>query len=567
MSREWYVAAAAFVLLLFGCGRSDEPSRPPAQSARTVTPSQTAQRSGAPPTTKFGAFSRDELIADARQLAEILESTHPDPYLNGGGRIAFHRRLHRVLNAIPEEGMTRDGFHRLLRPFIAGVGDAHTNFISGYTVDHRRPGGVPLRFAVVEEFLVVSGVAQPEQRDLLGAKLVSVEGVPLADLVERQRQLRGIDNQYHGLQELAEKSLWFGPYMRDVIPEWKDTGHVRVELERPNGTITAVELTQPERQPSWITPKSRVELPVPGDSGFRFAFLKAPPSQPALQKEIAYLRFTHMTGYRETREGRHPMRTKFTRPPSATDTFRSMVTEMKKRGTETLIADVRGNHGGDSLIMDILIYFLYGKETLLNMQGLGAGESGVFRYSPLYFAARPDESLETINADRIVPLVEGDYEFSWSFVNGEPIAKRSKPLEEPLAYRYLRASPTFGPEFESGTYGGYYHPKNVIVLCDAGTASAGFSVVVGFQRVGAALVGTPSAQAPNSFGSATIWKLNHTGLQGTVPVIAAMHFPFEPEKAHVLAVDHPLTYERLASYDFDPNSEYLYALELIDAVR
>jgi hypothetical protein len=104
------------------------------------------------------------LIADARQLADILESAHPDPYINGGGRIAFHRRLHRVLNAIPDEGMTRDEFCRLLRPFIAGVGDAHTNFTGGYEVDRRHPGGIPLRLAVVEESLVVSGVAQQAQR-------------------------------------------------------------------------------------------------------------------------------------------------------------------------------------------------------------------------------------------------------------------------------------------------------------------------------------------------------------------------------------------------------------------
>jgi hypothetical protein len=539
---------AALMTLLCSCGPSTPPSAPPAQST---------QQPIAARTVKSGIFSRDQLIEDTRQLSDILESAHPDPYINGGGRIAFHRRLHRVLNAIPEEGMTRDEFYRLVRPFIAGVGDAHTNFLGGYDVDGRRPGGIPLRLAVVQEFLVVSGVAQRSHEDLLGARLVSAEGVPLAELVGRQKQLRGIDNSYHALQALAEQSLYYKPYMQDLIPEWKDISRVRVELKRLNGSIAAMELPQATPQSSWITPKSRVELPVPGDSGFLYAFLKAPVSQ----EEIAYVRFTHMGGYRETREGRDPILTKLTRPPSATDTFRSMVTEMKKRRTEKLILDVRGNHGGDSLIVDILIYFLYGKETLLKMQGFGTGESGVFRYSRLFFADRPKQSLDAINADRVVPLVQGDYEFSWSFVNGKPIARRSKTPEEPPGFQYLRASPTFRPEFESGTYGGYYRPKRVMVLCDAGTLSAGFSVVVGFHYLGAILVGTPSAQAPNSFGAAAVWRLNHTGIQGMVPMIAATHFPDNPEKAHVLPVDCPLTYERLASYGFDPNSEYLLALE------
>jgi hypothetical protein len=89
--------------------------------------------------------------------------------------------------------------------------------------------------------------------------------------------------------------------------------------------------------------------------------------------------------------------------------------------------EVRGNHGGNALIVNILIYFLYGKDALLRMAGPEAGDSGVFRYSRLYFEARPGQSLERINANRQVPLVEGDYEFSWSYDDGEPIARLIEP--------------------------------------------------------------------------------------------------------------------------------------------
>ena len=71
--------------------------------------------------------------------------------------------------------------------------------------------------------------------------------------------------------------------------------------------------------------------------------------------------------------------------------------------------------------------------------------------------------------------------------------------------KLLRISPTFQAEYDAGTYSGFYRPKNVIVLCDAGTLSAGFSVVVEFWR---------------------------------------------------------LTYERFKAYNLDPNAEYLYALTL-----
>lgn len=236
---------------------------------------------------------------------------------------------------------------------------------------------------------------------------------------------------------------------------------------------------------------------------------------------------------------------------------------MKQRQTQTLVLDVRGNPGGNSLISEILVYYPFGKEKLLEMAGVGTGEHGAFRYSRLYFQDRPNESLEALNKGRAVPLVEGDYDFAWSYVDRKPIARRIVPSDEdPPMVKFLRISPTFRGEYDAGTYAGHYKPNNIVVLCDAGTLSAGSSVVVEFWRLGAKTVGTPPAQAPNSYGSGTFFTLRHTGLRGMVPMISAAHFPDDPSKAHVLPVDYPMTYERLASYAFDPNAEYLYALTL-----
>jgi len=546
MTRQSLSVAVAVLAVALGCSPT---AQPPGTQGAQVQPSAV--------NTKPGAFSRQQLIEDGRELARIIEDTHPDPYTNGGGRIAFHRRLHQALNAIPDDGMTGDEFFRLMRPFVAGVGDAHTNFMRGYSVDHARPGGVPLRLKVVEESLVVVGIERPNQA-LLGSRLVSVEGLPLAELVARQRRLQGIDNQYHALHVLATRSLAFRAYMQDLIPEWKDVARVRVELLKPDGGVAALELRQPGKEPAEVNPPSRVALPVPGESGFRKAFLQPPGGG----QEVAYVRFTHMSGYREEREQRDPIISKIARPPSATESFRELAVEMKQHQTQTLILDVRGNPGGNSLISEILVYFVYGKEKLLEMAGVGTGEHGAFRYSRLYFADRPSESLAAINQGRAVPLVEGDYDFAWSYVDGKPIARRSGPAGEPPMVKFLRISPTFQAEYDAGTYSGYYRPKNVIVLCDAGTLSAGFSVVVEFWRLGATTVGTPPAQAPNSYGAAAVFKLRHTGLQGMVPMISAAHFPDDPSKAHVLPVDHLLTYERFKACNFDPNAEYLYALTL-----
>jgi hypothetical protein len=544
MNRIRAGAAAALLMLASGCGAPPAPATPPGHPQAAIA-------------TRPGAISRMQLIEDARQLARTIEDTHPEPYQAGGGRMAFHRRLHRVLNAIPDEGMTKDEFFALVRPFVAAVGDAHTQLLSGYKVDHAHPGGVPLRLSVVEEFLVVRGVER-QHREYLGAKLLSVESIPVAELAVRQRALQGVDNQYHALQLLAERSLAYRPYMQELLPDWKDVSKVRVELQRPDGRVDAVVLKQPGKDAVEVNAPSRVVLPVPDESGFRIAF----PKTPAGDREVAYIRFTHMGGYRETREERNPIKTMIARPPAATDAFRRLVTDMKARRTDTLILDVRGNHGGNSLISEMLVYFLFGRAELLRMAGVGSGENGAFRYSRLYFADRPAESLAAINRGRAVPLVEGDYDFSWSYADGKPIARRTNPEPEPPIVKFMRLSPTFREEFDAGTYSAYYRPARIVVLCDAGTMSAGFSVVSEFDFFGALTVGTPSAQAPNSYGAAAVFALAHTGIQATAPMIPAFHFPADSPFATVLPPDYPMTYERLKSYDFDPHAEYLYALTL-----
>jgi hypothetical protein len=518
------------------------------------------------PATCPGCFSRDALIEDFRQLADILKNTHPDPYIRGGGKIAFHRRLCQLLNAIPEEGMTRDEFLHLLYPFIAAVGDGHTEIWAGYRVNDSYPGGVPLRFGIVEQSLYVSGVPDEENHDLIGAFLVSVEGVQLAELCERQEQLRGTENPYHVLRLLTHLSLLYRPFMEDLLPEWEDTSRVSVELQLPSGEIEEMIFTTSKSIFNYYTPESQVTLPTTDASGFCYEFVDA-------ERKTAYLRVDHMLHYREafeiwalagsrqtTEEGRAQI-------TSATETFRNLVVEMKEAGTETLIIDLRDNKGGHSLMADILLYFLYEKETFINAVTYtpAAGGGEIRRYSRLYFEGCPNTSIEDFNEGRGVPLIEGDYNFDDDFTGDEDkVSQLFQESETPAFYdRWINRSSTFYTEYQSGAYGGYYHPERILVLVNPGTYSSGFTMARLLYLAGATLVGTPSAQASNCFGENIMWELGHTGIEGSVSGSYFNTFPNDPELGRILPVHYPLTYEILASYDFDPNAEYLYALEAL----
>lgn len=131
-------------------------------------------------------IDRKTLIEDVRQLAHILETSHPDPYIRGGGKIAFHRRLQQTLISIPEQGLNKKEFFRLVSPLVAAVEDGHTLLYAPYSY---RSYGVPLNFDIVEKFLYVSAVPGKDNMDLIGSLLVSVEGVSFEELIQRQKKI------------------------------------------------------------------------------------------------------------------------------------------------------------------------------------------------------------------------------------------------------------------------------------------------------------------------------------------------------------------------------------------
>ncbi len=245
------------------------------------------------PAPGAGKISRDSLVADVRQLANIIEQVHPDPYTNGG-RVAFHRRLQSTLAAIPADGMTRLDFYRLLRPLVTAIGDAHTWLRDVYDWTP----GLPLYFGVVGTDLYVLAVPEEQYRPLIGSRLISVEGVPLRELVDRLRTMVSGENEYQLLRNLAYSGILFsGPFLTDLLPEWRVKSQVRVVLRDKEGQEAGHSIPVLTRLPEkWIKPDSQVKRPRPYPEGFAYTFLDP-------ERETALLVVDDMQSYREMYEG------------------------------------------------------------------------------------------------------------------------------------------------------------------------------------------------------------------------------------------------------------------------
>ena len=157
----------------------------------------------------------------------------------------------------------------------------------------------------------------------------------------------------------------------------------------------------------------------------------------------------------------------------------------------------------------------------------------------------------------------GDINFSRVFEDAKEAAGNSTPTENPERVKTYRQASTFYAEYETGVYSGYYRPRHVLVLMTPRTSSSGLDMALYLYRCGARLVGTPSAQSPNSWGNLLEWRLTNSEITGEVASSFDIAFGDDPGKGRVLPVHFALTWEKLASYDFDHNACFLFAIEIL----
>ncbi len=516
-------------------------------------------------------ISKDSLIEDTRQLVKMLEECHPDPYLNFGGKIAFNRDFQGILLSIPEIGLNSGEFYKLLMPFVAKVADMHTGLISPVEPTQNGPG-IPLKLKIIEQNLIVTGVPSEEYKGLLGSQLVSVGGLGIDELLFRQTRLRGVENKYGELVFLSI-SLKSSNGIKNLIPDWDFSDNIQIELKLVSGKMSEVNIqrTLLDSETQLTFPTKQLK-PSTAKSDVVYDFLDD-------EKENVLLVISSMERYREASEewfaqgmegaveytgiayqhfnnAEPPSdREKLLKGiPSATETFTSLIRDIKKLKTKNLIVDLRNNTGGSSVMKEMLIYFLFGKDGLKSMnQGFQ-----IIKYSDLYFNSYSSDSLPLINSERELMLVNNDYDFSQEKMFRENTSGFQQ-VEE-----VLQLSPTFWNVYKTNKYDfPTVQLENILVLCNPFTTSSGFNMLTALTEKGAKVLGTASAQPGNNFGDILFFQLNNSGLKGYVSFKQNVTFPDNPEKGKCLMPDYPLTYQKFESFGFDPNAEIQYALEVL----
>jgi len=523
-------------------------------------------------------ISQKELIEDFRQLVNFLEKTHPDPYLYGGGKIAFHKRVHKTISEIPNRGMTKEEFYWYLRPFIASIGDSHTDIEwRPHNFNWKQPNGIPIVFGVADTSLYVKAVFDSTQRELLGCKLNRVENVSIEELRNRMSQMIGFQNKYRALNKLAGWGgyLWRGYLLKGLVPEWKNESTITISLSKPDNTEIdfIFKLPVTVNQKSFWT-ESKIDIPSLDSSYFNSGFIDDKTAilaiaSPAFSREI--FEKDYVSGYdiKEYASEFYERYNKKEAPeeieeilvglPSATEHFIELITQMKRKKTKTLIIDLRQYSGGGFAINHMLLYFLYGKEKL---EEIVPNSRWVEKLSDIYFARYSKQNISLINERAGIKLNKSDFFFDedicgWS----ESDSVFDKYIFADFEKKYKMLS-TFWKYYKDSSYDNYYSIPNIVVICSDNTFSGGYEMLVSQYFAGSKILGTPTGQDANHFGDTLPFELTNSKLNGWLSHSWFEYFPENPPVGNVLMPDYILDYGKLKEYNFDSNAEILYSIDL-----
>ncbi len=221
--------------------------------------------------------------------------------------------------------------------------------------------------------------------------------------------------------------------------------------------------------------------------------------------------------------------------PSLAATFRAMLVEMKEAGAPYLMIDLRDNDGGMTPIVHTTLYQLYGDRYFET----DMGDRSYQLLSPLVLE-KYGMTLEQVTSQDGAPEGMGEYTFGWN----EPDTRTVGQKRADFVSRIYGGDPAPVADLDGKPV---YSPERVFVITDDGTFSAAFHYAFYLWKMGATVVGVPSAQAPNTFMEVTPFKLPYTGLTGSISNSAQVFLPGDD-------------YRR---YGFDHHAELLYLMDYL----
>lgn len=510
-------------------------------------------------------ISRDTLTKDFLTYVRYLEETHPDPYTAFGGRLGFYQSLEKVKASIPSQGCSTEKFTQMLQSFSSTLEDGHTFFYQT-AAPKKSSLQLPLTVQSATDGMYIKGIAEEHSR-FLGGKLLEVENIPIDTIIREVSRIRPAENRFGALR--AARTL-ISSYsgLSNIIPLNEDKVTFTIALtdksikkltlsylpdsllkqcrmsKRPNSTGISndryinYQLIGRAKDMMYFKFGSIIDRDA-------FAYMKQIGMKDANDQ---ILKYTYSGCLKQEMPADKSVAIQ--NIPSFTETFRNMLLEMKAKGITKLVIDLRDNSGGFTPIVYPSLYLLWGDMFLSTPM-----ETQSFtRISPLYLS-KINKTLEQINQYKKTSYRMGDYiEHDRESSSNDPEKRRNDFLNmNSFARAYLddlNGKPL-------------YTPDQVFVITNEGTFSAAFHYTFFLSKMGAKVVGVPSAQAPNTFMEVTDFELPLTHIKGSISNCLQLYLPVNDSRAKTFTPDIPLYWKDYCKYNFDEHTELLYLQDML----
>lgn len=524
----------------------------------------------------------DSIVADFKDFVKALEEIHPDPYSGYGGKPYFRMAASDARNALLKDKVTdvREFGYRI-NEFLAPLKDGHTVAMPD---GHYVPGHFPIKYTAPATLIICEAIndgilvkALPDEyKDLIGSRLVSIEGMAVKDLASGMAKYFISENEIGSMMNLANYAMQ-PKALRKVIPGVSDDA-ITYQLKTPEGKKAEVKLPVVpfEQVQQWQAAQAQKPSAFPAKA-FSYNFMDQlvygfvddqndimyfHPKHILARDYLDYLReHNYNEDLNEWLQGIYgtvgvpvpPNRDMaIAMIPSLSEEFENMLQQMKQHGSKNLIIDMRNNGGGSTGICRPMVYMLYGDKYLEIYHQM---DQGIFVASPRTISKT---ALDEINATNEYKIEYGDYidlsDFTYKETSIED--QRDMFIKESMCsikdkLRALNGQPVYSPE-------------HVYVVTNALTYSAAFHFSYYLWRMGATIVGVTSSQAPNTFmGGQRYITLPRTGLVGEIDQGIQICFPDNDPRAKEFFPDLMPTYEDYKRYNFDDNAPILYLLDII----
>lgn len=504
----------------------------------------------------------DSLVNDFLFFCDMLEETHPDPYTGFGGRPFFHMERDIMAYRIANDSLSLNDFSNLLNEFIVPLKDLHTFVEYPQTEVPQIKYVQRIAFNVLNDGLMVAGIAQPYSQ-YLGSRLLAINGIPVDTLAARMTKVKPSENLFGNLQNLSSRGNQdeilskLGITFNETISYHlltSDSDTVLIDLpivEREH--LADVEMAR--LKSSLTLPQNNMQFAlIYGNDNtmyFRLSSVMARENYKYCLENGWNNALDDISYYYQSSGKEMPadINKAINAIPSFSEEFSKMLMQMKEHNTEYLIIDLRGNAGGWTPITPPSMIMMFGDDYFRKDFDV----KSIRLLSNLYLH-KINQTIDQINQSWGNQFKVGDYFTMNEYQDADIATLRNWRLQNAI---------TETPELLQSLNGQpLYRPNRIFVITDPNTNSAAFHYAFYLWKMGATLVGVPSSQAPNTFMEVTPFQLPYTGLVASSSNTMQQFFPPDSPYAKILKPDIEITSKDYYKYNLDANAPILRVLDI-----